>query len=226
MVWEWLITSLDATRGHEISLAQAWHGRFMVLAWGICAPLGILIARYLKVTPKQHWPEELDNKFWWYSHLTFQSAAVAAMLIGFCVLYFNRTGTAPESLHAWFGWGIILGTIAQVLSGLLRGTKGGPDTPLPNGSPLGDHYAMTKRRRVFERFHKLVGYCLLLSAIFVLLQGLWILNAPRWMVLVLLVFWAGLFTILRLLAPQPNLTSYQAIWGPSPSHPGNTTHRS
>lgn len=42
----------------------------MVVAWGVLLPLGILIARFFKVTPRQRWPAELDNKFWWYSHLT------------------------------------------------------------------------------------------------------------------------------------------------------------
>lgn len=207
-------------------MAQAWHGRFMVLAWGICAPCGILVARYLKVTPRQRWPEELDNKFWWYSHLICQNTAVLAMAVGFVIIFANRGETAPSGLHALFGWSILLGTVAQVLSGLLRGTKGGPGDPLPDGSLLGDHYAMTPRRLLFERFHKWVGYALFLGAICVLLQGLWMLNAPRWMVLALLLYWSGLVVVLKLLGPTPRVSTYQAIWGLDPAHPGNRESQS
>jgi hypothetical protein len=221
MMWDWLTASLDATRGHEITFAQAWHGRFMVLAWGICAPLGILIARYLKVTPRQRWPEELDNKFWWHAHLFFQITASVSMGVGFLIILFSRGEISPSNLHAWFGWCVVIGTIVQVLSGVLRGTKGGPLEPLPDGSLMGDHYAMTFRRRVFERVHKSLGYLLLLGASCVILQGLWILNAPKWMVLSLLDFWVVLAAVLRMSRRRPSVATYQAIWGIDPRHPGN-----
>lgn len=37
----------------------------MVLAWVILLPLGVLIARFFKITPHQSWPASPDNKFWW-----------------------------------------------------------------------------------------------------------------------------------------------------------------
>ena len=221
MVWEWLTASLDATRGHEVDMGHAWHGRFMVLAWGICAPLGVLIARYLKVTPNQRWPEELDNRFWWRSHLWLQSAATIFLGIGLAIAVFNRGEGAPGHLHAWFGWIVVWGTVFQVIGGLLRGTKGGPSDPRPDGSLHGDHYGMTRRRRIFEHLHKALGYLLLMVSNLVVLQGLWMLNAPKWMPLLLVAFWAILFLVVRQLRSRPLVSTYQAIWGLDPIHPGN-----
>ncbi len=51
----------------------------MVLSWSVFLPLGMLAARYFKVTPGQDWPRVLDNKLWWRTHLWCQSADVAAM---------------------------------------------------------------------------------------------------------------------------------------------------
>lgn len=223
MLGDWLTASLDTTRGHEISAVHAWHGRLMGLAWGICAPMGILIARYLKVTPRQNWPEYLDNRFWWRSHLILQIGAWLAMLLGFGVILSARAPITPSHLHAWLGWGIVIGATAQILSGFLRGTKGGPGNPLPDGILLGDHYAMTRRRRVFESFHKGLGYVLLIGSGTAVLQGIWMLNGPRWMALILICFWATLLCLAMVLRKRRRITTYQAIWGPDPKHPGNQT---
>ena len=48
---EWLLAPIDQARAHEIGLGVAWHGRSMVLAWGVLAPLAVLIARFYKVLP-------------------------------------------------------------------------------------------------------------------------------------------------------------------------------
>lgn len=203
-------------------MAQAWHGRFMMLAWGICVPLGIFIARYFKVTPRQDWPRELDNQFWWHSHLGFQIAATVAMVLGFAFIVADGIAAKPEVAHGWFGRAILTIVLLQLLSGLLRGSKGGPTDPRPDGSIYGDHYAMTPRRRVFEVFHKTVGYGLLLMSAGVILQGLWIVNAPRWMMIVPLAFWCALIFLAACLSKQKRVSTYEAIWGPKCNLPGNS----
>jgi hypothetical protein len=59
----WLMTPLSGATVHEVPSLLSWHGRLMVLSWGFALPMAILIARFFKVTKRQNWPQELDNKF-------------------------------------------------------------------------------------------------------------------------------------------------------------------
>lgn len=76
---QWLTTPLSGVSEHSVEPNVFWHARLMVLAWGIFLPLGGLVARYFKVTPRQDWPRVLDNKFWWQAHPWFQYTGVLAM---------------------------------------------------------------------------------------------------------------------------------------------------
>ncbi|MEL6479736.1 MAG: cytochrome B, partial [Pseudomonadota bacterium] len=69
---------------------------------------------------------------------------------------------------------------------------------------------------------KFAGYGLLALAIYGTLSGLWLANAPVWMWLSLAVWWSALiaaFVYLQRLGMA--VDTYQAIWGPDPSLPGN-----
>ncbi|MEO0958260.1 MAG: cytochrome B, partial [Pseudomonadota bacterium] len=98
---DWLLAPIDPSRAHEVGAYFSWHGRLMVLAWGALFPLGVLVARYLKVTPKQDWPRELDNKTWWHAHLALQYTAGVAMIVGLVLILLTESGS---STHAHFGW--------------------------------------------------------------------------------------------------------------------------
>ena len=103
-----------------------------------------------------------------------------------------------------------------------RGSKGGPTSPAPDGSPRGDHYDMTARRVAFERIHKSVGYTAMLAATLAIPTGLWAANAPVWMWALLACWWALLAAAFAGLQRRGlALDTYQAIWGPDPRHPGN-----
>ena len=65
---EWLLSPLDPLRIHAVDWAVSWHGRLMVIAWLFAFPAGILTARFFKITPRQNWPQVLDNVFWWNLH--------------------------------------------------------------------------------------------------------------------------------------------------------------
>jgi hypothetical protein len=81
---------------------------------------------------------------------------------------------------------------------------------------------MTPRRVMFERIHKSVGHGSLVLAAAAILTGLHAANAPRWMWLAILGWWAALlFAALVLERRGGRVTTYQAIWGPDPRHPGN-----
>jgi hypothetical protein len=214
----WLLASIDPMRGHEISQALSWHGRLMVLAWGVLVPLGIIVARYMKVTPRQDWPRQLDNKLWWHGHLSFQYLGGIIMLAGFVVIWGSTTRDPSAWLHRSLGYCVLAFGALQFLAGWLRGSKGGPT----EASLRGDHYDMTFRRIVFEHVHKTVGYLALVMAAAVILSGLWVANAPRWMWLAIIGWWLLLAAVaLRLQLRGRPIGSYHAIWGPDPIHPGN-----
>ena len=63
----WLLTPLSGSSEHIISPWIAWHGRLMVLSMGLLMPPVVLVARFFKITPRQDWPRQLDNPFWFSS---------------------------------------------------------------------------------------------------------------------------------------------------------------
>lgn len=213
---DWLWQPLSGASEHHLTRLAAWHGRLMVMAWGLLFPVGILIARYAKVTPRQRWPEELDNKFWWHLHLSLQSLGSLLMLLAIGLIVVVAQG--PSSLARWHavgGWSLVAGVVIQVVGGRLRGSKGGPGIP-------GDHYLMTRRRLVFEYVHKTLGWLTLVLSVPVVLAGLAVADAPHWMFLVLILWWIVLIVLVITLQRRRGcLDTYQAIWGPADCHPGN-----
>ena len=216
---DWLLSPIDPTRVHEVGFAVSWHARSMLLAWGGLAPLAVLIARYFKVLPGQDWPRELDNQVWWRGHWMGQGLVVLLSLFGLGLIL----GVAKAGgLHGRLGYLLLLLMSVQILLGIFRGSKGGPTAPAKDGSLRGDHYDMTPWRVLFEWSHKLIGYAALVLAMFVILAGLWEANAPRWMWLIIMIWWLGLVLSAAFLQVRGHaIDTYQAIWGPDPEHPGN-----
>jgi len=196
-----------------------WHARLMVLAWNILLPLGILIARFYKVPDLKSWPRQLDCKRWWRGHIALQSCGIGIMTLG-VLMTFDRgvIGTNLALLHHAIGWCLVSLGWLQVLGGVLRGSKGGPTADILRG----DHYDMTGRRILFEYLHKFVGWLTVPLIWAATSTGLWMLNAPRWMAVVLAVWWVGLIVcFVWLQSAGYCIDTYQAIWGPDPAHPGN-----
>jgi hypothetical protein len=211
---------------HEIAFWVVWHGRLMVLAWVGLLPLGVLIARYCKVTRRQDWPRQLDNKFWWHSHLGLQYSGIAAMSVAALLAWrYGDLRHSAQPLHGLVGWAVVTLGWLQVFGGLLRGSKGGPQPTA--GAPIesavrGDHYDMTARRRNFERLHKSVGYLALLLSLLAVGLGLRVADAPAWMGWAIGCIWAsGLSVFVYLQRAGRCIDTYQAIWGPGAGHPGN-----
>lgn len=81
---------------------------------------------------------------------------------------------------------------------------------------------MTPRRKVFEAFHKAVGYSVLVLAGVTIIFGLYLANGPKWMLFVIVLWWLGLASFSVILQRRGMAVgSYQAIWGPDPKHLGN-----
>ncbi len=224
---DWLMSPVDPSRAHLVSETVAWHGRAMVLAWGVLVPVGILAARFFKIMPGQDWPRQLDSHAWWITHRVLHYFAALLTLGGVLLVLGGLSSPGGSGRHALFGWAVAVLALGQIVGGWLRGTKGGPTDPAPDGSLHGDHYDMTRRRLAFERLHKTGGYLALLLASGAIVTGMWRANAPLWMWLGIGLWWAVLLLVFALLQRAGRATStYQAIWGPDDRHPGNHRRRS
>jgi hypothetical protein len=207
---------ISGSEMHVIAPWAYWHARFMVLSWGVLLPIGVLIARFYKITPSQNWPHQVDNKLWWHSHRVFQWAGLACMSAGAWVMWgYAGSGNAAATAHSSIGWVLLAAGWLQALGSFARGSSGTPEEP-------GDHYLMTRKRLVFERIHKFVGWSALMASVVAIVLGLVIADAPRWMLLVMILWWITLAIIFVRLQRQGRcVDTYQAIWGPDPRHPGN-----
>ena len=204
---------------HSIAPWAAWHARCMVLAWAVLLPLGVLAARFFKITPGQRWPQVLDNPAWWHAHRALNYTGVALVAVGLLIAW-GHAGSSDltAQLHGWLGWLLSAAAALQIAGGLLRGSKGGPT----DAQARGDHYDMTPRRMAFERLHKRGGWLALVVAVAVIGLGLVVADAPRWMALVLTAWWLLLLAAFVALQRSGRcLDTYQAIWGPGVQHPGN-----
>ncbi len=219
---DWLLSSIDPDRAHEVGALVSWHGRGMVLAWGFVLPFGVLAARFFKIMPGQNWPAEVDNLAWWHAHQIFQYTGLAIVAAALALIL-NAEGDTPSAgLHRSVGWTVCLFALVQFLSGIFRGSKGGPTDLSGDGSPFGDHYNMTPKRLVFEWLHKFLGYLLLVLALINIVSGLWMTNAPIWMWLGFGCWWFVLIFVFVFLQSQGRaVDTYQALWGPDCKHPGN-----
>ena len=130
---------------HDIAPWAAWHGRMMVIAWAVLLPLGIMVARFAKVTPRQRWPEVLDNKLWWHWHRSLQYSGIGLMTLATAIAVGNVGFRRPLPAHAIIGWIVVTLGWIQIVGGIFRGTKGGPQSLHGNvtGIDRGDHYDMT-----------------------------------------------------------------------------------
>jgi hypothetical protein len=223
----WWSMPLSGSPVHELHGWAVWHGRLMVLAWGVLLPAGALAARFWKRWPGQRWPERLDHPGWWWAHRVLQWSGVLVMSAGAALAFLNHPAAGPDlglpgtpgGWHGALGWALVAAGWVQVLASALRGTKGGPTDP---ASPHGDHYEMTPRRIAFERLHKGLGWAAVVASVGVIALGLVAADAPRWMPAVLAAWWALLLMLfVRWQREGRCLDTYQAIWGPDARHPGN-----
>ena len=156
----WLATPISGASDHAIAMPLAWHGRLMVLAMGLLTPPLIIVARFFKITPRQDWPRQLDNPFWFITHRRWGHIVGAIVAIAMAFVLVERGWESPlHNVHTAAGWLVVLLVLVQLIGSWLRGTHGGPVDPFtrkPRPAALwpGDHFSMTRRRIIFEYVHK------------------------------------------------------------------------
>ena len=196
-----------------------WHGAMMAVAWLVLFPAGAVVARFYKVRPRQDFPNEVDDRFWWDTHRALQTlgAGLAALAVWWA---YDALGTVPwQDPHVQFGVGTLALLALQMASPLLRGTKGGPTDDFADpADPLtwrGDHYDMTLRRRLFEAWHKRAGYAAMGLALAAIWTGIEAADLESWWnvaVVAAVAVFATLFV--RLTRQHRRVDTWLAIWGP------------
>jgi hypothetical protein len=194
---------------HGLYGLMLFHAGAMLVAWAVLVPSGVLLARYFKITRQQDFPRQLDNRFWWNWHRALQYAGVTLSTAGFFAMV-NLASLSLETTHARFGLAVVMIGWIQVLSGLLRGSKGGPTEP----ELRGDHYDMTPRRRAFEYLHKYLGWIMLPLALIAALTGMTLVAmslVAQMAVAALFLLFAGLAVHFQ--RQRRHVSTYVAIWG-------------
>jgi len=218
-----MLNPIDANRLHDIDMTIKWHARLMSLAWSFFFPVAILAARFYKVLPRQRFPDELDNQWWWNAHRICVALGTFAALMAALLVWFVSSGDiSVNRLHRYAGWSALTLLGFQIASGFLRGTTGGPRRASYSGELRGDHFDMTRRRIVFEHLHKSIGYIALACAWIATIAGLWSVNAPVWIWILVVAWWMTMVIFgVWLQMHHRAIDTYQAIWGTDPKLTGN-----
>lgn len=207
----------------ELPPAMVVHATVLITVWAGMLPAGAIIARYDKVTPRQPFPDAVDNRFWWNWHRGLQYAGVALSLAGLAAIL-GLTGGTSQTTHGLLGLFLVLLSVAQVVGAALRGTKGGPtDTHADPARPetwRGDHFDMTLRRRVWERAHKALGWSMIGVSCAVIALGIQLVGSPGWLIAVVVAAYAiVLLAVAARIRRGGRVDTYAAIWGPDLKSP-------
>ena len=212
-----------------VTPAMALHAALMLTAWGLLIPAGGVVARYFKVMPGQDFPRVVENLTWWRWHRGLQYIGMAVSTAALGVIL-SETGGRFDTLHGCCGRAVMALGWVQVVSALLRGTKGGPTdgraNPADASTWRGDHYDMTPRRRAFETWHKPAGWTVTLLAGGTILLGVSLIGSPSWLIFIVACLQAGAFlSLIDGRARSRWVDTYASLWGTDLRHPGNQRDR-
>ncbi len=215
--------------GRTIQIHWGYHAILMFVIWFVLVPLSILTIRYGKPKPTPYGlKEEIKptNLVWWWFHV---HKYVLYFAIGLAVVGAAMALTVSKgfsgSVHSLFGIiAVVLGCL-QVASSWFRGTHGGRYYHLadPNNPATwhGDHYSMTTRRRIYEAFHKNVGYFAGLFAVGAVASGLMQFPMPALLIVALVTVFVIIVLCIVLEYKGRRYDTYRAVFGTNPEHPYN-----
>lgn len=215
--------------GRTIDIHWNYHAILMFSIWMVLVPLCILIIRFGKPRPTEYGLRTqigiTNLKWWWFtSHKYGLITAVIASLAG-AGLALVVSGGFSATVHAMFGALTIIMGCLQVISAFLRGTHGGkyyytgdPDDP---STWAGDHYSRTKRRRMFEAYHKTSGYFTFMFAVGAVGSGLMQYPMPvlTWLMFLIPLAFLGAWVTLEFMGRAYD--GYRAVHGYGMEHPFN-----
>ncbi|KAM7264631.1 hypothetical protein ACFE04_002314 [Oxalis oulophora] len=127
------------------------HGSLNVASWGILMPIGVMVARYLKVIKP-------STPLWFYMHVTCQSCAYIISVAGWVTGIILGRDSAMHGPHGKIGTALFAMGTLQVFALLLR--------PKPD--------AMC--RFYWNIYHHSIGYLVIILSIANIMKGLKMLN--------------------------------------------------
>jgi hypothetical protein len=139
---------------------QLWiaHGAIQFAAWGLLAPIGVLIARYGRLTAA---PAGVDKPVWFYVHLSLQGSAALLSIVGFAIA---RSMVLPgahfRGAHQILGLAVFILGLLQPAAALFR-----PYRQALKGE-------LSCQRRAWEIAHRTGGYVLTVAGIVSVFLGL------------------------------------------------------
>ena len=219
--------------GITIQIHWGYHAILMFVIWLILVPLSIISIRYCKPKPTPYGIRgkvRLSNIAWWwfYVHKYVLYFAIGLLLVGTAVAVAVSRGFSG-SVHSLFGMAAVVLGCLQVGSSWLRGTHGGRYyyTADPNDQSTwnGDHFNMTMRRRMFEAFHKNVGYFACFFAVGAVASGLMQFPMPVLTVVMLATALAIVVLCLVLEHKGRKYDTYRSVFGNNPDHPYNKARK-
>jgi len=137
---------------------QMAHGVIQFLAWGLCAPVGAVVARYGRDMP---FAPTGARPFWVTAHVALQScAAILSALGSIIAVAMVLPGTHFRSAHQVIGILLSVSALGQAVMGVLR-----PFRKSANEMP-------SRRRRVWELVHRVCGFVLVVAGVVSVFLGL------------------------------------------------------
>lgn len=220
--------------GRTVQIHWEYHAILMFVIWLIFVPLSIIAIRYGKPRPTPYGIREkleLSNASqWWqfFVHKYMLYTAISLLLAGTAGAILVSRGFSG-SVHSLFGIGTVILACLQVGSAWLRGTHGGryyckndPDDP---STWKGDHFDMTLRRRLFEAFHKNVGYFACFFAVGAVASGLMQFPMPALTVIMMATGFVIITVCVVLEYMDRRYDTYRSVFGTDPDHPFNKARK-
>ncbi|NKB51759.1 MAG: hypothetical protein GKR97_05975 [Rhizobiaceae bacterium] len=212
-----------------INIHWDYHAILMVGIWLFWVPICITIIRYGKPRPTelglQRKVSLWHKEWWWFSTHKYGLYAAVFLSLGGLAVALVVSGGFSGSVHALFGMLTILMAVVQVVFGMLRGTHGGKyynNADLDDPSTWqGDHYSRTKRRRIFEAYHKTAGYFVVFSATGAIASGLMQYPMPIMAAIVIVTpfFFLAFWIVMEFY--ERRYDGYRAVHGYGIEHPYN-----
>lgn len=143
---------------NSVTRRRNTHGVISALSWGVLMPIGVIMARYLRVFKSA-------DPAWFYLHMTIQCSAYIIGVAGFStgIKLGNDSEGTEQTEHRRLGITLFCFATLQVFALLLRPSK--------------DH----KYRRFWNFYHHAVGYAVIVLSIINIFKGFEILSpAEKW----------------------------------------------
>lgn len=215
--------------GRSIDIHWNYHAMLMFFVWIVLVPVCVTVMRFHKPPPSEKGLQR-DVSLWhleWWFFSVHKFGLFFAMFLavgGTCVALIVSGGFS-QSVHSYLGMLTVLMGGGQIVSSQMRGTRGGK---YREGADIndpttwqGDQYNHTRKRRLFEAYHKTSGYFTMLVAFGAVGSGLMQYDMPvlTWAFFVL--FFVGLAAWVIYEFKGRSYDGYRVAHGYGLEHPYN-----